>query len=752
LLYLTYLGLTIEAGLTPLKEALAISSELISHYGMDPSFGRQILQEIRSLPSLDHTLGTVETKNVLGELWKKEIRTICVFGLAEVAEAAAEVPEAAEETTTKTKSTLAAVADLEKLRQEALRDGEDGKGFAKEVEDGVRRKVEERARLEEVVKEQGLVDSLESLRGADVAKKIGFVKALIDAQLSMETIRGCFEIVLRPDESSSQESEVLYDLWKIFAKYVQKNIQNAKTRSWLLLRASRELPSDLPLAQQYLDSTFASFTPEDLQSSTVHTQAYNTLLTRFSQDTLSQLKLGHSYLSHLINYTVRVYGKEGFDDGLEAVIMEVVKIGEGIGGRKDLGYEERKWIEKVYKDYLALVHYLPSTLTDRQIAVDICERLVKISGNEAANWIEYIRIIEKYADIALGREQTRQIYKRAILFCKGDISILSQQYLSWERLFGDGQKGIEEAEEIIRKAKEGKGDSRIEVNKTMGERAHGKQEHQPQVKNKNMKELYSQGESQNKTVFIKGLPLYYTRADIEEILPNPDKIVDIRLIPAPSKGYSIAYIDYPSPSDATLALKADRKHLDGRTLFVALSSPPASTPSTLFINNLPFGIDEKTLRLGIKFCVNDVLGIRIHRSYAFVQFISEDKMRKHLKILKNNYMIGGRRIEAKIARDNNNNGGGRGEDRKNSNSIRGREEEEEGSMLGKREKLSDVSAENNEHEDEEEPSLPIAKPKAETNTEAPHLAPFPPKPTPALPPQPTPKPRSNKDFRNLFKL
>lgn len=123
----------------------------------------------------------------------------------------------------------------------------------------------------------------------------------------------------------------------------------------------------------------------------------------------------------------------------------------------------------------------------------------------------------------------------------------------------------------------------------------------------------------------------------------------------PEKKYLNCYIDFQTEEDATDALQIDRQVVEGKTLFVAKSKPPEkhdSNKNTLFLNNLPFNTPKEDLLKAIKFCKEDILGLRVLKSFAFATFKSEIAMKKHLKTLKDSHvMIKGRRIIASKADD-----------------------------------------------------------------------------------------------------
>ena len=124
-------------------------------------------------------------------------------------------------------------------------------------------------------------------------------------------------------------------------------------------------------------------------------------------------------------------------------------------------------------------------------------------------------------------------------------------------------------------------------------------------------------------------------------------------MPVPAKYYSQCYVDFKSEQDANHALIIDRKVIEGKTIFVAISKPPEkydNLDNTLYLNNLPFNLSKEELMKELSFCKEDIVDARIFKSYAFVRFKDEFTMKKNHRTLKN-FFIKGRRIVAKKAED-----------------------------------------------------------------------------------------------------
>ncbi len=92
----------------------------------------------------------------------------------------------------------------------------------------------------------------------------------------------------------------------------------------------------------------------------------------------------------------------------------------------------------------------------------------------------------------------------------------------------------------------------------------------------------------------------YFLIDLITFFPQKDSIEDCRLIRnkgGVSRGY--AYIDFSNRDAATASLENNGVIIEGKPLFVAFSAPPKKASHdarTLFLNNLPFKINERKLR------------------------------------------------------------------------------------------------------------------------------------------------------------
>lgn len=86
---------------------------------------------------------------------------------------------------------------------------------------------------------------------------------------------------------------------------------------------------------------------------------------------------------------------------------------------------------------------------------------------------------------------------------------------------------------------------------------------------------YSNNREQHK-LFIKGLPISSKEEDVRKLFEPYGEIKDIRIVTyrnGHSKG--LAYVEYVNSGDASRALvKTDNMVVDGKTIIVAISSPP----------------------------------------------------------------------------------------------------------------------------------------------------------------------------------
>ena len=173
---------------------------------------------------------------------------------------------------------------------------------------------------------------------------------------------------------------------------------------------------------------------------------------------------------------------------------------------------------------------------------------------------------------------------------------------------------------------------------------------QAQKKN-NMREMYKGAEENQKTVFFKGLPPFFQKQDLLDILPNPAEVLDVRIIKKPNATTQIAYVDFTNKDQAELATSINKQNLDGYNVAAAISKPPESYANdrTVLISKLPHQITNDQLHRELKFCKEDLETVRIHKSAAHLIFKSIIAAKKHLKRLKNMEMGSGQHRRRIIA-------------------------------------------------------------------------------------------------------
>ena len=145
--------------------------------------------------------------------------------------------------------------------------------------------------------------------------------------------------------------------------------------------------------------------------------------------------------------------------------------------------------------------------------------------------------------------------------------------------------------------------------------------------------LYKAFEKAKKTLYVSNLRIGASQADILSMLTITSTIDDIRIINRKRQGQeesSIAYIDFDSP-EAALEAKEELngKIVFGRKLKAEISKPPtkADNTNTLFLNNLPYGMEEGELIKELKLDTSILVNISMKRSYAFVKYVDEKSMK-----------------------------------------------------------------------------------------------------------------------------
>ena len=119
-----------------------------------------------------------------------------------------------------------------------------------------------------------------------------------------------------------------------------------------------------------------------------------------------------------------------------------------------------------------------------------------------------------------------------------------------------------------------------------------------------------------------------------------------------SKGY--AYIDFASGEAANSGLKYNNQLVGKNKIFVAISAPPKKLKDdskTLFLNNLPFTINEQKIKEAFQDWAEKIEEIRIieennkPKGYAYVEFYSQEDMVNTLNQFKKKMVIDGRHID-----------------------------------------------------------------------------------------------------------
>ena len=470
-------------------------------------------------------------------------------------------------------------------------------------------------------------------------EKFECVKAAIDLDESEEFARYVFEFVLSTGKQSNP------DLWKLFVKFVRKDKAHGKLKAKILQRASIHLRDDVSIGVDCIRETYAV-------DETGVAAVFQELSNVCSGSKLRQLKLFEAYFAVLLNQAVRHFTSDEAIEHIEDVHTNIAYVGEMYQTQKDLSFDERKSLSSIYKNYLAFSVRVNSDLVDKAMLLEVCERLVKVSGNEAANWLTYIAVLKQTNPIGQN-DSIRNVYKRAMRFCKGDIQAIYESYRDFETIFGDKFATLQEVESLYSQAKEAASLTTV-AGKQAGKASRIDMQADQEMAGKsiNMNGIYDKQEQDLKTIFIKGLPGSFTRSDILQMMPNESDVIDVRLVPS-KQDYNVnSYVDFVSHEAATAALSLNLKEVEGKRIFVAFSKPPekAVNENTLFVNNLPFGMTEEEMFECLAFCKADIEQIRLKKAYAFVKFKDSNSMHRTLRKLKD-FKIKGRKVKATVAVD-----------------------------------------------------------------------------------------------------
>lgn len=347
---------------------------------------------------------------------------------------------------------------------------------------------------------------------------IELIKDLLKMPELIEFTRFVFDYLL-------DNKENFPDLWKIYIKFADKNYHGKDIYLKICKRASRFLQFDFHLAEEILLNTHKQ-TASSGDSDALR-NAFTELSYHFVQDAVQSLKLAEIYFKLLINQTVRkvVADSPDYFDDLEYLLTTINFFHQSFGEKKDLNFEERQHLASIYKSYLQFIIRLQPDDLEKIPAVDVCEKLVRISGNEEDNWLLYISFLQHVNSLAV-KDPIRIIFKRALRFCKGDTKRIYNEYRQFEMLYGDNMEELKEIDKlyhsIIQTAgstgqpkeaiQRGRQGAKVEIHTSIPEAS--------KTKLASMANIYEKQEKSNLTVYMKGLPLNIDRAGLLDLLPN----------------------------------------------------------------------------------------------------------------------------------------------------------------------------------------------------------------------------------------
>ena len=463
----------IESELSNYVTLKPIVESILVEYGNNVIEGSLYFKHARSLISLDKSLSTQERTRHLKDLMKIEA---CMV-----------------------------LKHMDDLEHEVSRLQESEEKFCQDISEKILKRREELA----------AVDTHLFAR-TDISEKEKFetVKQLIDAEANPELVRFVFEYFISLNQN-------VPDIWRLFVKFVAKNVHNAEIKTRILRRATRYLTRDIHLYIEALEESYR-FSEENLHVDlrVIFTEMTN----RLKAVGIKSLRLCETYFMLLVNSTVRNLNKEEFEDNVENLLSVIGYFNQVHPNTKDLTFDDRKSLANIYKAYLTFIFRIDKELHDKAAITDVCERLVKLCGNEPDSWLLYIRALELLSPLDTV-DPIRNIYKRAIRFCKGDVALIYESYRHFEAMFGQNEKERAEVEALFKAAKEGTSGNVLKE----GFKGHGKagkvdvEQTAPQStinKQKNMRDIYEKNEKGAITVFIKGVPITYERSDLLELLPN----------------------------------------------------------------------------------------------------------------------------------------------------------------------------------------------------------------------------------------
>ena len=463
----------IESELSNFVTLKPIVESILVEYGNNVIEGSLYFKHARSLIALDKSLTTQERTRHLKDLLRIEA---CMV--------------------------LRRMNDLE---QELAKLPESEAAFAQEIADKLAKRKCELAAVD---------PHLFSRTDVDEKEKFETVKQLIDAEANPELVRFVFEYLISLNENAP-------DLWRLYVKFVSKNVHNAEIKTRILRRATRYLSRDVHLYVEALEESYR------LSEENLHVDLrviFTEMTNRLKSVGLKSLRLCETYFALLVHSTVRSLHKEDFPDNVENLLSAIGYFNQLHPNAKELTFEDRKSLANIYKGYLAFIFRVDKDYHDKAAITDVCERLVKLCGNEPDSWLLYVRSLELLHPVDTA-DPIRNIYKRAIRFCNGDVGLIYESYRHFEALFGQNDKERAEVDALFKAAKEGTSGNVVKEGvKALG-RA-GKvdiEQTAPQSKiskMKNMRDIYEKNEKGAITVFIKGIPITYERSDVLDLLPN----------------------------------------------------------------------------------------------------------------------------------------------------------------------------------------------------------------------------------------
>lgn len=527
-----FYSLLIEGGARTFKDIESLFRDLLQEYGGDYFGGRSIFEEYRRAINLDQTMKNSPSKDkLLKEAYKIQLGYF--------------------------------FDGYEEVFQEALDNyGKKDLQFQKDIE----------AKKESIDLEKNILSPFVEILSKELEDndKFTHTKALLESSTNKSFIISFFEHIL------SQKDQGIPDLWKIYYRFVKKNIQSGSFKNNFFKRILRYCPQDLhilqdALAEEYLvavnlnensiflnyEDAFEDFylvykrlccclqSQEDISSNQHHVQS-NKKLTSLTQlyvnlcinfiTKLASLSTHQdeepSTLQQPLTDKLCLFLKTFFQSKLQPTTQNPSKTSNTTktNPQINLSFEERSTTLKILSNYFDFLKTIDKDLLDRVMLLDLFEMMVKINGNLAECWLLYIDCL-KYMQENRGEESCgviRKVFKRALRFCKGDSESIFEAFKLFEWMYGAGKVGVEQVEEFYAEVKKGKGGGagekagegpsvraqRVEVVNTISEEA----KHKLNTMNK----LYETSEKAEKTVFIKGLPTDYQRSDVVALLPIED--------------------------------------------------------------------------------------------------------------------------------------------------------------------------------------------------------------------------------------